>query len=105
MANELPPVYWVITKDKISSGRGAVGTEGPGHILRKFPKRPPEKGVKWQKFRMLDDDGNIYYYGKIYLRDDLIGGEAEFSPLWDFGEPYAGCTEIQYREGSRWVPL
>lgn len=68
-------------------------------------------------FRMLDDDGVWYYRGRIVFDDDSgpitasAGGEYfvpgtwlavnltedGFGPLWDFGAPNAGCTEIQYR--------
>jgi hypothetical protein len=42
---------------------------------------------------MLDDDGIVYYYGKI------VGDGCEgFEPLRDFGTPNAGCTSIQYKD-------
>jgi hypothetical protein len=57
------------------------------------------------RFRLLDDDGEVYYIGRTMFRTVKNGvqttptnAEAEevFGPLWDFGEPNAGCTEIQY---------
>jgi hypothetical protein len=42
-----------------------------------------------EKFKMFDDDGELYYSG--YAKPD-----ADFDPLDDFGTPNAGCTEIQY---------
>ena len=53
-----------------------------------------ESGTK-ERFRLLDDDGEIYYEGF------LIGDE--FAPLDDFGEPNAGCTSIQVQENGAWV--
>ena len=51
------------------------------------------------KFRMLDDDGELYYEG--YSDDD-----SSFDPLDDFGTPNAGCTEIQYKdEKGKWSTL
>jgi hypothetical protein len=26
-------------------------------------------------------------------------------PLWDFGEPSAGCSHIKYRSGNKWETL
>jgi hypothetical protein len=46
------------------------------------------KGGK-HRFRLLDDDGEIYFYG-------LSDSDSSFAPLnWSSG--LWGCTEIQYR--------
>lgn len=50
------------------------------------------------KFRMLDDDRNVYYEG----RADRNG---TFDPLDDFGEPNFGCTIIQYLINGIWQDL
>jgi hypothetical protein len=50
---------------------------------------PTEYKEGKHKFRLLDDDGEIYYYG---VSDD----NSCFCPL-DWAEPLWGCTEIQYR--------
>lgn len=49
-------------------------------------------------FRLLDDDGVIYAYGKSTVRS--------FAPL-DRYEPDYGCTEIQYRDPvtKKYIPL
>jgi len=112
----LPPYYWVITKDKLArpGGRSDVGVGGPrytGITHEEIMDRLKKANVEWTRFRMLDDDGNIYYYGKMYANEQLKGGMVEFSPLHNFGAPNAGCTEIQYYEpppegGPReWRPL
>lgn len=49
------------------------------------------------KFRMLDDDGDVYFEG---LSDDCDSAEA-FAPLDDYGQPGFGCTEIQYWSDTR----
>jgi hypothetical protein len=46
------------------------------------------KGGK-NRFRLLDDDGNIYLYG-------LSDCDSSFAPLDTFMYAY-GCTEIQYK--------
>jgi hypothetical protein len=44
-----------------------------------------------ERFRMKDDDGQVYYHGRI------AGDYDGFEPLDDFGAPNAGCTSIEYR--------
>lgn len=44
------------------------------------------------KFRLLDDDGEVYFYGYSTSCDN----EEAFDPLDFYGEAY-GCTEIQYK--------
>jgi hypothetical protein len=53
------------------------------------------------EFRLLDDDGNVYYRG---FSDDNESEEA-FAPLDDYGTPEAGCTDIQYRINGGWKSL
>lgn len=50
----------------------------------------PEYSEGKHKFRLLDDDGEIYYYG---VSDD----DSCFCPL-DWSQPLWGTTEIQYRD-------
>lgn len=54
---------------------------------------PPKDGLF--KFRLLDDDGAIYFYGYCSSCDD----EAAFEPLDEYGACY-GCTEIQYKQSN-----
>jgi hypothetical protein len=88
---------WEITKDLISDKRDRVGVAGPWNAPEVIPN-------EWKviKFRMLDDDGEIYYVGM------LAGADPEgFEPLDDFGRPVSGCTEIQHFEpgNNGWVTL
>ena len=53
------------------------------------------------KFRLLDDDDNIYCYGLSSSNDD----ENAFSPLDDFGLGMFGCTSIQYYNNGVWEAL
>lgn len=49
-------------------------------------------------FRLLDDDGNLMYEGRA--KEELL------SPLDEYGEPNAGCTQIQYRDRhNEWVTI
>jgi len=53
------------------------------------------------KFRCLDDDGEIYFYGYSSSCDD----EKAFAPLDRIGAEY-GCTSIEYRnEKGEWEEL
>jgi len=54
---------------------------------------------KGEKFRMFDDDMNLYYEGRI------TGGYDGFEPLDDFGQPNAGCTSIEYLKNGKWEQL
>lgn len=54
-----------------------------------------------QAFRLLDDDGVLYYSG-VCIHD---GGEKSiFSPL-DWAEVYSGCTDIQYLTNGKWESI
>ncbi len=85
---------WIITKDNISEGLyTAVGTKSYSGM----------KGLKLtEKFRLKDDDGEIYFYGK----SSDSNSERAFEPLDDFGETF-GCTSIEYynKEAKTWEIL
>jgi hypothetical protein len=81
--------YWIIDKDVIDDVAG--GIQGP---YKATPQVTNEA-----KFRLLDDDENIYYYGRIF------GDYEGFEPLDDFGMPNAGCVDIQYKEDGNWTSL
>jgi hypothetical protein len=92
---------WVIDTDHIAdktkpekTNANAVGVVGP-------------RGYKGDgselthKFRMKDDDGELYYEGRS---DD----DSSFDPLDHFGGPNAGATTIEYwvaGKGGGWKPL
>ena len=74
---------WEITRDLIEKGRN----EG---ITSKDWLRDVDLNFE---YRLLDDDGKVYYYG---ISNDCNSQKA-FAPLDDFGRD-AGCTAIQYRQ-------
>ena len=85
---------WVIVKDNIAdveitppSNLNAVGMIGP-HWAKYDADYIKKHGAR---FRMSDDDGEIYYYGYI------VGDYEGFEPLDDFGLPNAGCAHIEYK--------
>jgi hypothetical protein len=81
---------WAITKDHINEGHdeNTCWTHGADDLNHAYIVTHPEK----QKFRMYDDDGELYYEG--YYVGDF--SEDAFGPLDDFGMPNAGCTRIDY---------
>lgn len=110
---------WIITKDKIAdtdepegTNLNAKGLIGPGIATENDIKRL--RAGEGRKFRMLDDDGEVYYYGRV-LEDDectdeyesgMFGGDGECAPFDDFGRPNAGCTQLEYKNADgKWEGL
>lgn len=52
-------------------------------------------GAHISTFRMYDDDGELYYTGRM-ITDEGDTEEACYGPLADYGMPGAGCTSIKY---------
>jgi len=94
---------WIITKDKINK-KEDIGKEWSlcdnenGEVGRwSGNKEYIDAGKCKHAFRLLDDDGVVYFYGKS-------GNSGSFAPLDQCGSGY-GCTEIQYFVGGRWETL
>lgn len=91
---------WIITSDdqrdpdapegSYSNAKGLIGPRDatPEQIDRLHEGRIGEA------FRIYDDDGELYYRGRI------IGDYEGFEPLDDFAAPNAGATDIKYRNHS-----
>ncbi len=95
---------WTITKDFIAdptarqpSNANAVGMVGPRNA--KLTAAQIIAHPEGRKFRMKDDDGELYYEGIMVVTAD-DGDEAEFRPLDDFGKPNAGATDIEYQRAD-----
>lgn len=100
---------WMIFEDKIAedgappaTNANAVGMIGPSNAPLDLI-REVKQARGGTKFRMLDDDGEVYYVGYLVAED--WGGEDHFGPLDDFGMPNAGCTEIQFLCDDGWKSL
>lgn len=98
---------WIISQDCLASSfdardhddyRDEAGTMGPRNLAPAAEAALKDGGGA--AFRMKDDDGEVYYKGRI-VGGDYMG----FEPLDDFGMPNAGCTSIEYWEGKEWRPL
>jgi hypothetical protein len=98
---------WMIDKDHTAdpgsrpgTNSNAVGMMGPrgmsDHHMRLLV------AGQGAPFRMLDDDGELYYEGR-FIGD--IDDEEAFGPLDDFGMPNAGATSILYLRNGIWEQL
>lgn len=92
----MPKFKWIITQDLLCDSKdpddvSAVGRGNHGGLVGTLP----------YEFRLRDDDGLIYYYGRSNDRES----ESAFTPLdWSMG--YAGCTSIEYKQDSgEWEQL
>lgn len=115
---------WIITKDKIADDKDklenpdgkcnayAKGLIGPSIASDKDEARL--RAGEGREFRMLDDDGIIYYYGRILEQSDCTGEyedgawgkDSELAPLDCFGSPNAGCVQIEYKNADgKWEGL
>lgn len=92
---------FIITKDNVHKSlvdmipdiRNDVGTVGPRDATDADEARL--KAGEGVKFRLLDDDGEIYYYGLRLEEsdaDETYDGEPELAPLDCFGTPNAGAV-------------
>jgi hypothetical protein len=89
---------WIITKDLLQEKdpdiflNGQVGVHSDDYV----------EGKATCEFQLLDDDGEVYYYGLCDTDDD----DNAFEPL-DYYEMDSGCTEIQYKnkETGEWETL
>lgn len=88
---------WVITRDALEDREVSIigPSTAPDSLVISL------RDGKGEPFRLRDDDGTVYFIGRILTRP---GDEADFEPLDDFGAAY-GCTEIQYRVRGVWKTI
>lgn len=94
----MPARYaWVIDYDHLDNKN--VKVLGPRNISAKLEDEL-EHG-KGEQFRLYDDDGELYYSGRI------VGFYDGFEPLYDYGQPNAGAVRIDYqnKEDNSWSTL
>jgi len=99
---KVAPYAWIIHTDHMGDEPHVPGTIGPRDAPDDLIARL-HRG-EGQPFRLYDDDGELYYSGRIVSdppTPDRSPGDDAFGPLNDFGEPNAGCTEIRYRSGPK----
>ena len=113
---------WIIDKDHLKDPndpgeRDEAGTMGPSDAPDELCRRLQLKSKPGQTFRLYDDDGELYYTGRILFEPidgepvtiETADEEDAFGPLWDFGAPNAGANDLRYfgtRNGERrWLSL
>ena len=95
---------WLITKDHMFADNpeyddsGVTGpSDAPAHLLALL------KQGEGTVFKMYDDDGELYYSGRLVTTDEAEGTEdACYGPLGDFGMPNAGAVRIHYPSKPEW---
>lgn len=89
---------WTITRDHLSQRysdiAAAVGVSGPSDASD-LALAEVLKG-HGRLFRMYDDDGELYYTGRLFDTDGVYEEEACYAPLGDYGMPGAGAVVIKY---------
>lgn len=86
---------WMITKD-VFRGVDAKAVFGPSGATDEQCARL--RAGEGKAFRMLDDDGELCYEGRIIDSDGTA--DDEFSPLDGYGTPDAGANTIEYRNAA-----
>lgn len=104
---------WIITKDFGAESLARVleqpvaevtaeGTMGPSTTTL----TPEEAKALGTRFRMKDDDGEVYYEG--YVVENPDDPESILAPLDNYGMPAAGCTTLETwkpGKGGGWKPV
>jgi len=92
---------WIIDKDLLYPEHQEGVHSGPGVIGPRNIHPDIEAQLlagKGEKFRMFDDDDELYYEGRILHDEDRPEAHFDcgFEPLDDYGTPNSGCTRIDY---------
>jgi hypothetical protein len=104
---------WIITEDNlyhpehsISDEAGKSGPRGADATLINGLGDPMSDIYrKAYEFRMYDDDGILYYTGRLAVKGLKTEDPGEYvlmAPLYDFAGPSAGATLIKYTNHPEW---
>lgn len=106
---------WIIDTDHLAEPGTEPGTIATNAATVTGPSDAPADLLArladgaGRPFRILDSDEELYYSGRIVgvAEDDAIfmgspdtDESADFGPLWDFGTPNAGASDLQYRNAA-----
>lgn len=92
-ANMFAKYAWIVEYDHLDNHD--IEVFGPSDIDPQHEQDLKEGNGK--KFRMYDDDNELYYSGRI------VGDFDGFEPLDDYGMPNAGAVHIEYQDDDgRW---
>ena len=110
---------FIITKDKIASAEDREARPNGGSNLHAInligPRSASERDEARLRagegvaFRLLDDDGEVYYEGRRLEEsdaDETYTMQPELAPLDCFGAPNAGCTTQQEKnQEGKWESI
>lgn len=103
--NQMTSQYaWKITRDYLAEDgddspfASEVGVSGPENAPQELIDQLADG--EGRKFRLRDDDGELYYEGLVVGSDDW--DDLPGNPLHDFGMPSAGATLYEERINGKW---
>lgn len=103
---------WIITEDNLYHPEHSIsdesGKSGPSNasagLINGLNDPMSDIYRNAYEFRMYDDDGILYYTGRLFITRDAIPGEWQLmAPLYEFGGPNAGATLIKYTNHPEWT--
>lgn len=88
---------WIITTDHTEDDEGDAGVIGPRTATDEDIARL--QAGEGDTFRMYDDDGELYYTGRLVVSGDTDHSDEEacVAPLRDYGTPNAGAILIKWQ--------
>jgi hypothetical protein len=96
---------WIITRDLLfedtpntGNTKSRAGVHSADYDEARFAR------ADTLEIRLLDDDGEVYYEGRI-TRRRLEGAEDRAFEVLDWAMADAGCTELQFYDKGRWETL
>lgn len=94
---------WIIDTDHLADNNSTdAGIIGPRNAPAELIRKLKDAGTAANgaagifRFTMRDDDGELYYTGRMATDQLPADDDACYGPLSDFGAPNAGCVEISY---------
>lgn len=105
---------WIITTDHLyetsddqQTATNEAGISGPhnapARLLNGLGDPMSDIYRKADVFHIYDDDGVIYYTGRLATIDDTPDEDAQMAPLYDFGGPNASAVLIKYENHPEWT--
>lgn len=91
---------WVITEDYLEDGTGDAGIKGPSDAPDDLLAQLD--AGKGHTFRLYDDDGILYYTGRLVTSTSMDEEEHTYAPLRDFGQGWAGCAAVRWPGHPEW---
>lgn len=102
---------WIITEDNLYHPEHSIsdesGKSGPrdadATLINGLGDPMSDIYRKAYEFRMYDDDGILYYTGRLATDSDNPSEWQLMAPLYEFAGPSAGATLIKYTNRPEWT--